>query len=206
GRAPRRTGAGRRRHGDARARVRHPRRRGLRPPLGITFGHGLVKNRYIGRTFIAPSQDERDVGVRMKLNPIRENIAGKRVVVVDDSIVRGTTQRSLVRMLRAAGAREVHLRISLPPVMWPCFFGMDFGTRTELLAASMSVGEIREYLGCDSLAYLELDRLVAATGTARSGFCTACLTGEYPIDVPVAITRSESVDQPKEVTEAPARG
>src|SRR5437763_2285317 len=159
---------------------------------GIAFDHGLVKNRYIGRTFIAPSQGERDVGVRMKLNPIRENIAGKRVVVVDDSVVRGTTQRALVRMLREAGATEVHLRIFLPPVAWPCFFGMRFGARAVLLAASMSVGEIREYLGCDSLAYLELDRLVAATGTARSGFCTACLTGEYPIDVPIA-RRSEGV-------------
>jgi len=174
---------------------------------GIAFGHGLVKNRYIGRTFIAPSQDERDVAVRMKLNPIRENIAGKRVVVVDDSVVRGTTQRALVRMLREAGAAEVHLRISLPPVAWPCFFGMDFGTRTELLAASMSVGEIREYLGCDSLAYLELDRLVAATGTAQSGFCTACLTGEYPIDVPMTIDRhTELRDQPEATREAPARG
>src|SRR5207253_5587857 len=144
---------------------------------GIPFGHGLVKNRYINRTFINPSQDERDAGVRMKLNPIRENIAGKRVVVVDDSIVRGTTQRALVRMLREAGAAEVHLRISLPPVAWPCFFGMDFGTRTELLAATMSVGEIRDYLGVDSLAYLDVDRLVAATGAPGAGFCTACLTG-----------------------------
>jgi len=152
---------------------------------GIPLGSGLVKNRYIGRTFIAPSQDERDQAVRMKLNPIKENIAGKRVIVVDDSVVRGTTQRALTRMLREAGAKEVHLRISLPPVAWPCFFGMDFGTRTELIAASMSVGEIREYLGCDSLAYLELDRLVTAIGSPRSGFCTACLTGEYPIDVPL---------------------
>jgi amidophosphoribosyltransferase len=172
---------------------------------GITFGHGLVKNRYIGRTFIAPSQDERDFSVRMKLNPIRENIAGKRVVVVDDSVVRGTTQRALVRMLREAGATEVHLRISLPPVAWPCFFGMDFGTRTELLAASMSVGEIREYLGSDSLAYLELDRLVTATGTARSGFCTACLTGEYPIDVPIA-RRSEGATAESSEHDTPVRG
>jgi amidophosphoribosyltransferase len=174
---------------------------------GIPFGFGLVKNRYIGRTFIAPNQDERDVAVRMKLNPIRENIAGKRVVVVDDSVVRGTTQRALVRMLREAGALEVHLRISLPPVAWPCFFGMDFGTRTELLAANMSVGEIREYLGCDSLAYLELDRLVAATGTARSGFCTACLTGDYPIDVPISVKpRSEDLEFPAEASDAAARG
>jgi amidophosphoribosyltransferase len=100
-------------------------------------------------------------------------------------------------MLREAGATEVHLRISLPPVAWPCFFGMDFGTRTELIAASMSVGEIREYLGSDSLAYLELDRLVAATGTARSGFCTACLTGEYPIEVPIAVERRD-VEAPLE--------
>src|SRR5207247_11183415 len=106
---------------------------------GIPFGHGLVKNRYIGRTFIAPSQDERDVGVRMKLNPIRENIAGKRVVVVDDSVVRGTTQRAMVRMLREAGAIEVHLRISSPPYKWPCFYGMDPGSRTEVLAAGLLV-------------------------------------------------------------------
>jgi amidophosphoribosyltransferase len=186
-----------------------PAAEGYARRTGIPFGHGLVKNRYIGRTFIAPSQDERDLGVRMKLNPIRENIAGKRVVVVDDSVVRGTTQRALVRMLREAGAVEVHLRISLPPVMWPCFFGMDFGTRTELLAANMSVGEIREYLGCDSLAYLELDRLVAATGARRSGFCTACLTGDYPIDVPLVPGRQEEEPihrrQP-EANEARTRG
>src|SRR5205807_948747 len=135
--------------------------------------------------------------------------ARQRVVVVDDSIVRGTTQRALVRMLREAGATEVHLRISLPPVAWPCYFGMDFGTRTELVAANMSVGEIREYLGCDSLAYLELDRLVAATGTSRSGFCTACLTGEYPIDVPIAAGRRSEADadaSPAEQHDAPIRG
>ena len=164
-----------------------PAAEGYARRTGIPFGHGLVKNRYIGRTFIAPHQDQRTQGVRMKLNPIRENIVGKRLVVVDDSIVRGTTQRALVRMLREAGAAEVHLRITLPPVMWPCFFGMDFGTRGELLAANMSVGEMRDYLACESLSYLELDRLIAATGAPRSGFCTACLTGEYPIDVPVEL-------------------
>ena len=126
----------------------------------------------------------------MKLNPLRESIAGKRLVVVDDSIVRGTTQRTLVRMLREAGAAEVHLRISLPPVRWPCFYGMDFGTRGELLAANMSVGEIREYLGCDSLAYLELDRLVEATGSPAAGFCTACLTGRYPVAVPPELSKA----------------
>jgi amidophosphoribosyltransferase len=151
---------------------------------GIPFGQGLVKNRYIGRTFIVPSQDKRSQGVRMKLNPIRDNIAGKRLLVVDDSIVRGTTTRAMVTMLREAGAAEVHLRISSPPYRWPCYFGMDTGTRAELLAADLTVPEVRDYLGCDTLAYLDLDRLVAATGAAGSGFCTACLTGAYPVDVP----------------------
>jgi amidophosphoribosyltransferase len=154
---------------------------------GIPFGHGLVKNRYIGRTFIVPSQDKRSQGVRMKLNPIKDNIAGKRLVVVDDSIVRGTTTRAMVAMLREAGAAEVHLRISSPPYRWPCFYGMDTGTRGELLAADLTVSEVRDYLGCDTLSYLELDRLIAATGAAGSGFCTACLTGKYPVEVPVAL-------------------
>ncbi len=150
---------------------------------GIPFGHGLVKNRYIGRTFIAPGQEQRSQGVRMKLNPIRENIAGKRLVVVDDSIVRGTTTRAMVAMLREAGAAEIHLRISSPPYRWPCCYGMDTGSRAELLAADLTVTEARDYLGCDTLAYLELDRLVAATEVAASGFCTACLTGRYPVAV-----------------------
>jgi amidophosphoribosyltransferase len=151
---------------------------------GIPFGHGLVRNRYIGRTFIAPGQDQRTQSVRMKFNPIRENIAGKRLVVIDDSIVRGTSTRAVVAMLREAGAGEVHLRISSPPYRWPCYFGMDTGTRGELIAANLTVSEIRDYLGCDSLAYLELDRLVTATGVASRGFCTACLTGDYPLRVP----------------------
>ena len=129
-----------------------PAAEGFARRSGIPFGHGLVKNRYIGRTFIAPSQEMRNLGVRMKLNPIRENIAGKRLVVVDDSIVRGTTQRAMVRMLREAGALEVHLRISSPPYKWPCFYGMDTGSRTELLAADLTVDEVRDYLGCDTLA------------------------------------------------------
>ena len=154
---------------------------------GIPFGHGLVKNRYIGRTFIAPSQEMRNLGVRMKLNPIRENIAGKRLVVVDDSIVRGTTTRAMVRMLREAGAAEVLLRVSSPPYRWPCFFGMDTGTRAELLAADLTVPEVRDYLGCDTLSYLELERLLDATGAPGAGFCTGCLTGEYPVPVAVAV-------------------
>jgi amidophosphoribosyltransferase len=166
-----------------------PAAEGFSRATGIPYGQGLVKNRYIGRTFIAPSQDMRSSGVRLKLNPIKDNIAGKRLVVVDDSIVRGTTTREMVRMLREAGAAEVHLRISSPPYKWPCFYGMDTGTRGELLAANMEVGEIKEYLGVDSLAYLDLERLVAATGAPAAGFCTACLTGQYPVDVPASLSK-----------------
>ncbi|MCB1003989.1 MAG: amidophosphoribosyltransferase [Acidimicrobiales bacterium] len=154
---------------------------------GIPYGTGLVKNRYIGRTFIAPSQELRALGVRMKLNPLRENIAGRRLVVVDDSIVRGTTTRAMVAMLREAGAAEVHLRVSSPPYRWPCYYGMDTGARDELLAANLTVDEIREYLGVDTLAYLSLDRLVEATGVVGAGFCTACLTGEYPVHIPESL-------------------
>jgi amidophosphoribosyltransferase len=166
---------------------------------GIPFGHGLVKNRYIGRTFISPTQDKRVLGVRLKLNVIRENLAGKRVVVVDDSIVRGTTQQALVAMLREAGAAEVHLRISSPPYRWPCFFGMDTGTQAELLAADLTVSEVRDYIGCDTLAYLDLDRLLTATGAGSAGFCTACLTGDYPVDVPLTRTSRLATDELPEV-------
>ena len=149
---------------------------------GIPYGQGLVKNRYIGRTFIAPTQEARARGVRRKLNPLRENIAGKRLVVVEDSIVRGTTTRAIVSMLREAGAREVHLRVSSPPFKWPCVYGIDTGTRAELLAADLSVGEIADYLGLDSLAYLSFDRMVTAIDAPNAGFCTACFTGEYPVE------------------------
>ena len=155
----------------------------------IPYGQGLVKNRYIGRTFIAPSQGLRALGVRMKLNPLTEAIAGKRLVVVDDSIVRGTTTRAMVSMLREAGAVEVHLRISSPPYRWPCFYGMDTGTKGELLASDLSVDEIQRYLNVDSLAYLELGRLKTATGAVNAGFCDACLTGEYTIEVPVDLAK-----------------
>ena len=151
---------------------------------GVPFGHGLVKNRYIGRTFIAPSQEMRALGVRMKLNPLRENIEGRRLVVVDDSTVRGTTTKAMVAMLREAGAAEVHLRVSSPPYRWPCFYGMDTGTRGELLAANLEVEEIRDYLKVDTLAYLTLDGLIDAVAAPGAGFCTACLTGEYPVDIP----------------------
>lgn len=173
-----------------------PAAEGFARRSGIPFGHGLVKNRYIGRTFIAPNQEMRALGVRMKLNPLRDNIAGQRLVVVDDSIVRGTTTRAMVSMLREAGAAEVHLRVSSPPYKWPCFYGMDTGTRGELLAANMTVDEIREYLDVDSIAYLTLDRLLSATGAVGAGFCDACLTGDYPVPIPVEVGKHilESVD------------
>ena len=162
-----------------------PAAEGYARESGIPYGQGLVKNRYIGRTFIAPTQSMRAAAVRMKLNPLRDTIEGQRIVVVDDSIVRGTTTRAMIHMLREAGAKEVHMRISSPPYRWPCFYGMDTGSRSELLAANLTVDEIREYLNVDTLSYLDLDRLVEATGAVGAGFCSACLTGEYPIDVPV---------------------
>jgi amidophosphoribosyltransferase len=161
-----------------------PAAEGYARQSGIPYGQGLVKNRYIGRTFIAPDQEQRDRSVRRKLNPLRGNIEGKRLVVVDDSIVRGTTTRAVVRMLRDAGAREVHLRICSPPYRWPCFYGLDTGTRSELIAANLEVGEICGYVGADSLAYLELEALIEASGAPAAGFCTACLTGDYPVPVP----------------------
>jgi amidophosphoribosyltransferase len=167
-----------------------PAAQGYARESGIPYGDGLVKNRYVGRTFIQPSQQLRGVGVRLKLNPLPENIRGRRLVVVDDSIVRGTTTREVIKMLREAGAAEVHFRVSSPPYKWPCFYGMDTGRRGELLAADLSVGEIREYLDVDSLAYLELDRVRTATGAPPESFCTACLSNEYP--VPVALTGTDS--------------
>jgi len=162
-----------------------PAAEGFARASGIPFGQGLVKNRYIGRTFIAPSQAARALGVRMKFNPLKDNIAGRRIVIVDDSVVRGTTQKQLAKMLREAGAVEVHLRLTSPPVRWPCFYGMDFGDTDQLLAANLSVDQIREYLGVDTLAYIDLDRLLRSTETDPSSFCTACFTGDYPVEVPV---------------------
>jgi amidophosphoribosyltransferase len=160
-----------------------PAAQGFARASGVPYGDGLVKNRYVGRTFIQPTQNLRGMGVRLKLNPLPENIAGKRLVVVDDSIVRGTTTRQIVAMLRDAGALEVHMRVSSPPYRWPCFYGMDTSRRSELLAADLSVGEISDYLGVDSLSYLELPRLLTATGAPPTSFCTACLSGEYPVPV-----------------------
>ncbi len=150
---------------------------------GIPYGQGLVKNSYVGRTFIQPSQTIRQLGIRLKLNPLREVIEGKRLVVVDDSIVRGNTQRAIVKMLREAGATEVHVRISSPPVAWPCFYGIDFATRAELIAGSLSVEEIRSSLGADSLGYISLEGLTRATTLPAERLCRACFTGEYPIPI-----------------------
>ncbi|MBB6173928.1 amidophosphoribosyltransferase [Nocardiopsis mwathae] len=150
---------------------------------GIPFAQGLVKNSYVGRTFIQPSQTLRQLGIRLKLNPLREVIEGKRLVVVDDSIVRGNTQRALVRMLREAGAAEVHVRISSPPVLWPCYYGVDFATKAELIAGNLSTEEIRASIDADSLAYIALDELIAATQVPKSRLCRACFDGVYPIEV-----------------------
>jgi len=157
---------------------------GFAQESGIPYGQGLVKNSYVGRTFIAPSQTIRQLGIRLKLNPLREVIRGKRLVVVDDSIVRGNTQRALVRMLREAGAAEVHVRISSPPVRWPCFYGIDFATRAELIATGIGVEEVRTSIGADSLGYISEEGMVAATEQPRSALCTACFTGDYPIELP----------------------
>ncbi|WP_149260365.1 amidophosphoribosyltransferase [Actinomadura sp. K4S16] len=150
---------------------------------GIPYGQGLVKNSYVGRTFIQPSQTIRQLGIRLKLNPLREAIEGKRLVVVDDSIVRGNTQRAIVGMLRDAGAAEVHVRISSPPVAWPCFYGIDFATRAELIAGNLSVEEIRDSIGADSLGYISLDELISASHIAKDNLCRACFDGQYPIPV-----------------------
>ena len=153
---------------------------------GIRYAQGLTKNAYVGRTFIQPSQTLRQLGIRLKLNPLREVIRGKRLVVVDDSIVRGNTQRALVRMLREAGAAEVHVRISSPPVQWPCFYGIDFASRAELIAPGLTAEEIGRSIGADSLGYISMDGMVAATEQPSSRLCTACFSGKYPIELPPA--------------------
>lgn len=151
---------------------------------GIPFQEGLIKNRYIQRTFIAPDQTQRELGVRLKLTPLQNVLDGKRVVVVEDSIVRGTTTRRIVRMLREAGAREVHLRISSPPYKWPCFYGIDTAARNNLIAYEKTVEEIRSHNGADSLAYLSMDNLIEAVAQPKSTFCRACFDGQYPIHIP----------------------
>jgi len=149
---------------------------------GIPFAFGLIRNHYVGRTFIEPKTTIRHFGVKVKLNPIKELLTGKRVILIDDSIVRGTTSRKIVKMVRAAGAKEVHMRISCPPTLSPCFYGIDTPTKKELIASSHTVPEICKYIEADSLAYLSLPGLIRAVGGNGNEFCTACYTGQYPLD------------------------
>ncbi|MGL4174048.1 MAG: amidophosphoribosyltransferase [Actinomycetota bacterium] len=153
---------------------------------GIPYGQGFVKNSYVGRTFIQPSQTIRQLGIRLKLNPLTEVIRGKRLVVVDDSIVRGNTQRAQVRMLRESGAAEVHVRISSPPVTWPCFYGIDFASRAELIATGLGLEEIRASIGADSLGFISEEGMIAATNQPAHRLCRACFTGNYPVPLPQA--------------------
>jgi amidophosphoribosyltransferase len=150
---------------------------------GIPFCEGLLKNRYIGRTFIEPDQRIRDLGVKLKFNPLPQILDGQRVVVIDDSIVRGTTTPKVVNLLKKAGAKEVHMRICAPPIRYPCFFGVDMATRGELIAAKKTVPEIRDYIDVDSLGYLSIDGLIRAVDLPKDTFCLACFTGDYPIPV-----------------------
>jgi amidophosphoribosyltransferase len=150
---------------------------------GIPLKFGLIRNHYVGRTFIEPGQAIRDFGVRLKLNPVRSLLEGKRVVLVDDSIIRGTTSRKIVRIVREAGAREVHLRISCPPTVSPCYYGIDTPTRSELIASHHSVDEIRDYIGADSLGYLPIENLKEAVGDREGNYCLACYTADYPTAV-----------------------
>ena len=162
----------------------HSAAQGFSELSGIPYGDGLYKNTYVGRTFIQPSQALRDRGVKLKLNSLPESVRGKRLVVIDDSIVRGTTQKQVVAALREAGATEIHVRITCPPVQWPCFYGIDFPTRQELIAADLSVEQICAYIGADSLGYLSLEGMVEAAGGEKGSFCRACFDGEYPIAIP----------------------
>jgi amidophosphoribosyltransferase len=161
----------------------HSAAQGFAEASGLPYGEGIIKNRYVHRTFIEPTPSLRQRGVRLKLNPLADAIRGKRLAVVDDSIVRGTTTRQIVQMLREAGASEVHMRITSPPIQWPCFYGIDMSTRDELVAADRSVEEVQDFIGADSLAYLSLPALVEATGAPQDTFCRACFDGRYPIPV-----------------------
>lgn len=159
----------------------------------ISYAEGLIKNRYVGRTFIQPTQSMRESGIRMKLNPLRDVLNGKRVLIVDDSLVRGTTSRKIVKALRDAGATEVHMRISSPPVTHPCFYGIDTDSQDQLIAATKSVEEIALQIGVDSLAYLSWEGMLTATGEDPQSFCSACFTGDYPIAIPESVKRSKLV-------------
>jgi amidophosphoribosyltransferase len=178
-----------------------PAAQGFAAASGVTYGEGFVKNRYVGRTFIQPTQSMRQQGIRMKLNPLREVIEGRRLVVVDDSIVRGNTTRQIVQMLKEAGAREVHMRISSPPIKWPCFYGIDMPDQNELIGHRLTTEEIKEHVGADSLAYLSLDGMIGATQVHADGFCTACFSSDYPVPVPSSELRNKLVLERPSTTE-----
>lgn len=164
---------------------------GFSQESGISYAEGLIKNRYVGRTFIQPTQSMRESGIRMKLNPLKDVLVGKRILIVDDSLVRGTTSRKIVKALRDAGAVEVHMRISSPPVTHPCFYGIDTDSQDQLIAATKSVEEIAEQINVDSLAYLSWEGMLLATQEDPNTFCSACFTGDYPIPVPDLVKRSK---------------
>lgn len=166
---------------------------GFSQASGVAYGEGLIKNRYVGRTFIQPTQTMRESGIKMKLNPLKDVLVGKRVIIVDDSIVRGTTSRKLVKALRDAGAAEVHMRISSPPVTHPCFYGIDTDSQDQLIAATKTVEEIRQQLEVDSLAYLSWLGMLEATGEDTNNFCSACFTGDYPVAIPEQVKRSKLI-------------
>lgn len=159
---------------------------------GLPYGEGLIKNRYIGRTFIMPTQEERESSVRLKMNPVKSELKGKKIVLIDDSIVRGTTSKATVKALREAGAEEIHLRIGCPPITSPCYYGIAMATKRELIASNKEIEEIREYLGVDSLGYLSVDALVECIGIKRDELCLGCLTGEYPTSLPENIKEYEA--------------
>ena len=167
---------------------------------GIHYGTGLIKNRYVARTFIEPTQELRAMGVRLKLNPLKDVIEGKRIIVIDDSIVRGTTMVQLVRMLRQAGAKEIHIRINSPEDIWPCFYGVDTGEQSQLISANKTVDEICEFIGADTLAFLSVDAMLQCVPPA--GYCTACFTGEYPVAIPDSFGREKFIEgyQPRNLS------
>ncbi len=160
---------------------------------GIPFSEGLIKNRYVGRTFIQPDQRLRELGVKLKLNPLREVIEEKRIVLVDDSIVRGTTSRQIVNLLKEVGAKEVHMRVSSPPITYPCFYGIDTAERGQLIAAYKSIEEVEEYIGSDTLKYLSVEGLLRACRGGSEGFCTACFTGDYCIHIPKSVKITKGI-------------
>lgn len=164
-----------------------PSAMGYAEESGIPYSDGIVKNRYVGRTFIEPTDEMRQMGIRIKLNPLPSVISGKRLVVIDDSIVRGNTSKKLVTMLRDAGAAEVHVRIVSPETKWPCFYGIDTDTQDQLISANMTCDEVCEFIGADSLAFISIEGLHEAIKTEHSGFCDACFSGNYPVSIPLAL-------------------